>query len=170
MNDTKISDVLTGAGDFTTKESTTPTKPRFHALSKTYGKIKVYIVDGKWVRREKDIDFTDGGTNCKYDWIPKGEVWIDNGQETDEIDYVIVHEMTEYILMNRGLDYDHAHSEANRAEMPYRIKDKGVPSKVLEELGAKLTEELNLTGRKQISASIKNGNKNPHPPKPPNAV
>lgn len=169
MNEMNLSKMIAGAGDFT-DESLKPTKPRFHKLLKTLGSIKVYIIDGKWARREKDIDFTDGGTNAKYDWIPKGEVWIDNGQEKDEIDYVIMHEMTEYRLMNRGFDYDHGHEEANRAEMPYRLKDKGVPAEVLLELGKNLSDEIGLTGDRQISPSIANGNKSTNRPPKPNTL
>ncbi len=41
-------------------------------------KVKVWIVDGEAVRDLFFIDFTEGGYDKVYPFIPSGEIWIDD--------------------------------------------------------------------------------------------
>jgi hypothetical protein len=86
-------------------------------------KIKVYIVDGKYVRENQEIDFTQGGNSGKYEFIPKEEIWIDDGLNEDEILPTLLHEVIEYKLMDGGYDYDFAHDIASDVELAYRKLD-----------------------------------------------
>ncbi len=78
--------------------------------------LSVWIVDGRLVRSVFDIDFTEGGHDYVYEYIPMDELWIDNDMGDDERPYVLLHELHERKLMARGWDYDRAHEDASRIE------------------------------------------------------
>ena len=78
--------------------------------------IIVWIVDGRVVRNTLDIDFTEGGHEYVYDYVPKNEVWIDNDLKLHEIDYVLLHELYERNLMKEGMSYNKAHQRASKIE------------------------------------------------------
>jgi len=68
-------------------------------------KVKIWIVDGEAVRDLFCIDFTEGGHNFAYPFIPKNEVWIDNDVSKDEIKFILLHELHERNLMEKGWGY-----------------------------------------------------------------
>jgi len=80
----------------------------------------VWIVDGRLVRSVFDVDFTEGGHDFVYEFIPDGEVWIDNDLQMPERPYVLLHELHERNLMAKGWDYDRAHEDASRLELRCR--------------------------------------------------
>jgi hypothetical protein len=80
----------------------------------------VWLVDGPTVRRDFDIDYTEGGTHPRYDWIPELEVWIEDYGKTLEKKFVLLHELYERRLMIRGLDYEDAHQQASQRELACR--------------------------------------------------
>jgi hypothetical protein len=83
--------------------------------------LKVFVVDGQFVREHYDIDFTEGGHDLVYDFIPKGEVWLDLDVNVRELPYVLLHELTERGIMQREkLCYDDAHDRANKVELNAR--------------------------------------------------
>lgn len=84
------------------------------------GNVKVFIVDGEFVREVFDIDFTEGGNSKAYSWIPQNEIWVDNDVDKKEQRFVIIHEYTEVMLMNRGYSYPDAHQVALKAEIDAR--------------------------------------------------
>lgn len=96
--------------------------------------IKVWIVDGELVRDLFFIDFTEGGHNKIYPFIPPDEVWIDNDVEPKEIKFVLLHELHERNLMNKGMTYDPAHKSSSEIEYYCR--------KNIRELDKKLNGEL----------------------------
>ena|SRR5437868_4719402 len=81
---------------------------------------KVWFVKGRLVRSVYDIEFTEGGHEHVYEFIPRDEVWIDNDVHRDEQGYVLFHELHERNLMADGKDYDTAHEESSRLERYYR--------------------------------------------------
>jgi hypothetical protein len=86
-------------------------------------KIKVFIVEGDYVRTKLDLFFTEGGHGCVYDYIPKDEIWLDDDLDPKERKYVLLHEMTEHDLMkNKKYSYERAHKEASRIEKYERQK------------------------------------------------
>jgi hypothetical protein len=99
------------------------TRPELISWWASFSEIDICIVNGKYVRENFDIDFTQGGNHGKYDFIPKNEIWIDNGLNDDEIVPTVLHEMIEYRLMGSGLDYDRAHDVASEIELAYRKLD-----------------------------------------------
>ncbi len=78
--------------------------------------VSVWIIDGRLVRSVFDVDFTEGGHDHVYEFVPQNEVWIDNDLEGAERPYVLLHELHERNLMAKGWDYDRAHEDSSRLE------------------------------------------------------
>jgi hypothetical protein len=78
--------------------------------------VKVWIVDGRLVRSVFDIDFTEGGHDHVYEFVPHDEVWIDNDLEEIERPYVLLHELHERNLMAKGWPYSKAHDDSSKIE------------------------------------------------------
>ena len=76
----------------------------------------VWIVNGRLVRSVFDIDFTEGGHDYVYEFVPQNEVWIDDAIEEKERGYVLLHELHERNLMATGWSYNKAHDESSRLE------------------------------------------------------
>jgi hypothetical protein len=86
-------------------------------------KLKIFIVDGEAVRNQYSTDFTEGGHWLVYNFIPKGEVWIDNDISVSERKYILAHEIFEIgAMQKRGLTYDQAHKLASKYEKQLRQK------------------------------------------------
>jgi len=97
-------------------------KKPYIRLLKTVEGVKVYLVNGGYVRR-KHVDFTEGGHDLVYSYIPKNEIWLDN-DNYDEKPYILMHELTEREAMKRGLRYSQAHLVANVSETLLRGEKK----------------------------------------------
>jgi hypothetical protein len=78
--------------------------------------ITVWIVNGRLVRSVFDIDFTEGGHDKVYEFVPANEVWIDNDIIEQERGYVLLHELHERNRMTDGWPYSKAHNESSRLE------------------------------------------------------
>ena len=82
--------------------------------------LTVWIVDGRLVRSVFDVDFTAGGHDHVYEFVPENEVWIDDDIEEEERPYVLVHELHERNRMAKGWPYNKAHAESS--ELEYRCR------------------------------------------------
>lgn len=82
--------------------------------------LSVWIVNGRLVRSVFDIDFTAGGHDYVYEFVPENEIWIDNDIEESERGYVLLHELHERNRMAQALPYSKAHAESSRIE--YRCR------------------------------------------------
>jgi hypothetical protein len=78
--------------------------------------VSVWIVNGRLVRSVFDIDFTAGGHDHVYEFVPDNEVWIDNDIEENERGYVLLHELHERNRMTQGWPYSKAHGESSKLE------------------------------------------------------
>ena len=78
--------------------------------------ISVWIVNGRLVRSVFDIDFTAGGHDYVYEFVPEKEVWIDNDIDQEERGYVLLHELHERNRMATGWPYSKAHVESSQIE------------------------------------------------------
>jgi len=83
--------------------------------------LEVWIVDGAKVRRELYTDFLFGGNDQRYKFIPEGEIWIDNSVSVEELEFTIIHEITEREFMKQGMSYAKAHELATQEELRARI-------------------------------------------------
>ena len=94
--------------------------------------VSVWIVNGRLVRSVFDIDFTEGGHDYVYEFVPQNEVWIDDAIVEDERPYVLLHELHERNRMAGGWAYNKAHAESSRVE--YRCRHH--PDELHEALAA----------------------------------
>jgi hypothetical protein len=78
--------------------------------------VSVWIVNGRLVRSVFDIDFTEGGHDYVYEFVPNNEVWIDDAIVESERGYILLHELHERNRMVSGWPYSKAHTEASRLE------------------------------------------------------
>jgi hypothetical protein len=84
------------------------------------GDLAVWVVDGKQIRDRYDIDFTEGGHDKVYSWIPDREIWISDEISAKERPYVLAHEYDERCSMSKGEDYEKAHNKASFFERHLR--------------------------------------------------
>lgn len=82
--------------------------------------VSVWIVNGRFVRSVFDIDFTAGGHDHVYEFVPAGEVWIDDAITEKERGYVLLHELHERNRMAQAVPYSRAHAESSRLEFQCR--------------------------------------------------
>ena len=78
--------------------------------------VSVWIVDGRLVRSVFDIDFTAGGHDYVYEFVPSNEVWIDDDIQEAERGCVLLHELHERNRMATGWPYSKAHAESSHIE------------------------------------------------------
>ena len=106
---------------------------------KKYSKnLQVWIVNGELVRDLFFIDFTEGGHDKVYSFIPQGEVWLDDDLSVRERKFVLLHEVHERNLMVKGWAYDSrnksAHFDASNLEYFCRRHPKLLDKKLKEEI------------------------------------
>ena len=101
-------------------------------------KIKVWIVDGEMVRDLFLSEFTEGGNDKIYSFVPKGEIWLDDDLSTKERKFILLHELHERNLMEKGWTYDAgkraAHWSASKIEHFCRRYPQFLDIKVDDEL------------------------------------
>ncbi len=109
-------------------------------------KIKVWIIKGNLVRDLFFIDFTEGGHDYVYRFVPKNEIWIDDDVRKSELKLVLLHEVHERNLMAKGWPYwedkNHrrsAHWSASKIEY-YCRKHKKMLDKNLKKEFAKIKD------------------------------
>lgn len=88
-------------------------------------KVKIYSVDATFVRTNFNPDFNSGGHqrgwgNGEMNFIPDGEIWIDQTSDEKAKEGFIIHETIEYELMKYDkMSYEKAHEKANEKEQEY---------------------------------------------------
>jgi len=98
-------------------------KIRIRLLGKA-GKLSVWLVHGRLVRSIFYVDFTAGGHDLVYNFVPKKEIWIDNDIVASERPLIILHELYERQQMAHGLTYEQAHKKASELEWLCRHDNK----------------------------------------------
>lgn len=99
--------------------------PEIAVKKEKEGSLTIVTVDGKNVRAYLDPEFILGGHEFVYDYIPKGEIWIDAKTDPAEIPYILLHETVERELMIKGKSYDMAHEYATIADKEERRAKAG---------------------------------------------
>ena len=89
-------------------------------LEEFSGSVKVWVVDGELVRDVFFVDFTEGGHDKVYKFVPAGEVWLDDDVNPAERRFILLHELHERALMARGWPYGRAHKDSSRIEFQCR--------------------------------------------------
>ena len=84
------------------------------------GSFKIWMVDGSFIRGHVDEEFTNFGQHYRHLHIPLNELWIDQEAEPDERQFLIDPLLVEHRLMAKGMPYEKALVEADRAERKER--------------------------------------------------
>jgi hypothetical protein len=85
-----------------------------------YGVVSVWLVDGAAVRARFSDDFTEGGNGRAYRFMPLREIWLEETLDDEELDLILLHELTEWNWMGKGEVYQEAHHKASRLEIMAR--------------------------------------------------
>jgi len=84
------------------------------------GPVRIYTVNGRVIRDNVFIDFTEGGNSAKYKWMPSNTIYLDHDVDPEEVRFVMLHELHEFNRMHEGLGYERAHDSANSVEQAAR--------------------------------------------------
>jgi hypothetical protein len=111
-------------------------KTVYKNLIKRYStkRLKIWLVKGEVVRDLFFLDFTEGGHDKVYSFIPENEVWIDDDLGLEERRFVILHELHERNLMSLGMKYDKAHKSSSEIEYYCRKHPKMTEKFIKKEL------------------------------------
>jgi hypothetical protein len=102
---------------------------KYIVLPDPQGPVTVWVVDGNLVRSYYKTDYTEGGHGYVYSWVPRSEIWVENGVDRRELPFIVSHEYLERRLMrDEGIDYDTAHDFCSRIEFDMR-KGRGLIQK-----------------------------------------
>jgi hypothetical protein len=105
-------------------------------LLKRYSRlVKVWVVRGELVRGLFFIDFTEGGHDKVYHFVPDKEVWLDDDLGPRERRYVLLHELHERFLMSGGWTYVRSHREASKIEYFCRSHPDKLEESLRREIG-----------------------------------
>ncbi len=95
-------------------------------------RFKIYAVDHEWVSNNLSVIFGHGGHGYVHEFIPHNEIWIatrhfdgcdckntKNGRKVSQsyFNSTIIHEITEFKLMKKGMIYWRAHQIALQKEI-----------------------------------------------------
>ena len=97
-------------------------------------KVTIWIVDGKIVRDLLYVEYTEGGHDRVYSFIPDNEIWIEKNLTWEERKFILAHELHERYLMGEGDDYHHAHWGATIIEDRFRENPEGLIERIKEEV------------------------------------
>lgn len=97
-------------------------------------RIKTWVVNGFLVRSVFFLDFTEGGHDLVYKFVPSREIWIDNALNPKEIEFVLLHEAHERNLMKKALSYEQAHKKSSRIELNCRKNPRKINRLLKREL------------------------------------
>jgi hypothetical protein len=119
-------------------------------LLAVYGDVKIWIVNGELVRSALFIEFTEGGHDKVYPFVPENEIWLDDDLSPEERKFVLLHEMYERNLMlknwsyyveeeqrlkhRRGNRFKSAHTAASALEFACRKNPELLDEKLKEEI------------------------------------
>jgi hypothetical protein len=104
-------------------------------LKKYSATVKVWVVKGELVRSVYFIDFTEGGHDKVYRFVPRNEVWLDDDLAWGERKFVLLHELHERHLMSRGWPYSQAHRSASKIEYHCRAHPEDLEADLQAERG-----------------------------------
>jgi hypothetical protein len=101
---------------------------RYITLPDPKGEVEVWLVDGNLVRSYYKTDYTEGGHGYVYPWVPKKEVWVEDGVDRRELPFIVCHEYIERRLMrDEGMEYDPAHEACSQFEFQLRKRAGATP-------------------------------------------
>ena len=100
--------------------------PPFIEKEEADDNLKIKYVNGRIIREYFDPFFVMGGHDLVYNYVPQGEIWLDNHINPLDLPHVLAHEKYERELMAEGKSYDVAHDYATAREKESRRLDGAV--------------------------------------------
>lgn len=91
--------------------------------------LAVWIVDGPMIRRELYGDFSMGGHGLKYPFVPRSEIWLDSAMTLEQLNYVLIQELSERKLMLAGEPYADAYELALCSVLDERLRQNRLVSR-----------------------------------------
>lgn len=92
------------------------------------GPVEVWLVDGNLARSYYKTDYTEGGHGYVYPWVPRSQIWVEDGVDHRELPFIVSHEYLERRLMrDEELDYDKAHNICSKVEFDLRKRKGAAP-------------------------------------------
>ncbi len=88
-------------------------------LLETIGQIRIFEVDGKWIRKHLNREYTNWaqGRDSRFkEVIPPNEFWIDTGFNPDELQFFIDNMLTQWYLLGQGYSRTYAETEGIKVE------------------------------------------------------
>jgi len=115
--------------------------PRIKQIPSGTKRIRVFLVDGEKIRNHARSDqqenFTEGGNNGPYKWVPRNDIWIESGMQPEEMGFTALHELHERRqMLGAGKDYLSAHASASTIEHKARENPKLLQPLLRAELAA----------------------------------
>lgn len=98
-------------------------KPYIQKFCKV-GEYSVWIVDGNFIRKNIDEEFTNFGQFYRFNFIPQNELWIDKEHSRGEEKFYIDAMLTIIKAVKKGLPYAEAVKKATSKEKKERKKSK----------------------------------------------
>jgi hypothetical protein len=103
---------------------------QYITLEDDRGPVTVWLIDGCLARDRYKTDYAEGGHGYVYPWVPRDEIWVEQGIDRGELPFVVVHEYLERRLMRDAkLEYDKAHPICSQVE--YRLRERSEPISLL---------------------------------------
>lgn len=100
----------------------------YTTLPDPQGPVEVWLVDGNVVRSYYKTDYTEGGHGYVYPWVPRPQIWIEDGVDHHEVPFIVSHEYLERRLMrDAGMEYDPAHEVCSALEFDLRKGEGATP-------------------------------------------
>ena len=119
LNYTQLNDT-----DITEIDQKLLNKKHYKDIKDDHGHIvKVFIVNGEYIREHIFWEYIEGGHGQVYSFIPRDEIWIDEDNITKKSDFeaILLHEIKEYQNMKyHKMSYEKAHNISNGLETKYR--------------------------------------------------
>jgi hypothetical protein len=86
-----------------------------------YRGIKLYVVDGEYVRGNVDLDYCLGGNGGRYKYCPEDELWCCDQENVEDMFSIFTHEFMEMVhMVHQKTNYDKGHDLANDYEIYVR--------------------------------------------------
>jgi hypothetical protein len=97
---------------------------------KTIDGCDVWVVDGDFIRREWDGQFTDFAQHSDFPFVPKNELWLDRCNGENEFAYYIANMLAQRKALQEGKSPKEAYSEGDKAEAEARRTEHKRPIKI----------------------------------------
>lgn len=120
-------------------------KPDFHAQVNATeydkrGPVTAYIVDGPYIRKNIDPEFTNFAQHWDKPYVPENEVWLDKENVPNEYPYTLENALTQRREMASGKSYNEALKRGDAVEKRERVR-ANPPKKGDEKLNPQLIED-----------------------------